>query len=520
MSDEPPGRPWAVRIARVLLIALVALPVARAAERPNVLMIAIDDLKPLLGCYGMPRVVSPHIDALAARGTVFLNAHCQQAVCGPSRASLLTGLRPDTTRVWDLKTQVRDNLPDVVTLPQHFKNNGYESVGIGKVFDPRSVDGRSTMDRVSWSRPYVRATSPSHDTFGYRNPETVGRIEAGLAHTRAEGIDGWRETQAAIGHKPPTDSAVVADDAYDDGAVATAAVRLIEELAAGDTPFFLAVGFKKPHLPFCAPRRYWDLYDADAFELASPARLPDGAPSFHFQDSMELRGGYTGIPAGPLPDVLQRELIHGYHACVSYVDAQVGRLIAALADAGVAENTVVVLWGDHGWHLGDHGMWCKHTNYEQATRVPLVIVAPRQKRAGGRAKAPVELIDIFPTLCELTHLQLPPDLEGQSLAAALDDPTAAIKPAAVSQYPRQRPDGELMGYAFRTERYRFIQWFPFDPASPNSTGGRQPVATELYDYETDPAEIHNLADDPGHRAAREEMVRLAEAYWRTRRSRP
>lgn len=509
-----------MRILAALLLVIAAVSVARAADRPNVLFIAVDDLKPLLGCYDVPRVVSPHIDALAARGTVFLNAQCQQAVCGPSRASLLTGLRPDTTRVWDLKTQLRDTLPDVVTLPQHFKNNGYESVGIGKIFDPRSVDGRNTMDRVSWSRPYVRASSPSHDTLGYRNPETVARIEVGLAHTRAEGIDGWRETQAAIGHKPPTDSADVPDDAYDDGAVAAAGVRLIEELAAGDAPFFLAVGFKKPHLPFCAPRRYWDLYDTDAFELASPARLPDGAPVFHFQDSMELRGGYTGIPAGPLPAALQRELIHGYHACVSYVDAQVGRLIDGLAAAGVAENTVVVLWGDHGWHLGDHGMWCKHTNYEQATRVPLIIVAPRQQRAGGRMTAPVEFIDVFPTLCELTHLQPPPDLEGQSLAAALDDPTATIKPVAVSQYPRQRPAGELMGYAFRTGRYRFIQWFPFDRASPNASGGRNPVATELYDYETDPAESRNLADDTGYRTTVAEMNRLAAAYWQTRQREP
>ena len=513
-----------MRIACALFLSfhltVLALPPTRAADRPNVLLIAIDDLKPLLGCYGAEQVVSPRIDALAARGTVFLNAQCQQAVCGPSRASLLTGMRPDTTRVWDLKTQLRVNLPDVVTLPQHFKNSGYESVGIGKVFDPRSVDGRNTMDRMSWSRPYVRASSPSHHTFGYRNPETVRLIEAGLAKAEADGIEGWREIQAAIGHKPPTDTADVPDDSYDDGAIATTAVGLIEELAAGDKPFFLAVGFKKPHLPFCAPHRYWDLYDREALALASPAQLPDGAPAFHFQDSMELRGGYTGIPAGPLPAALQRELIHGYHACVSYIDAQVGRLIDGLAAAGVADNTVVVLWGDHGWHLGDHGMWCKHTNYEQATRVPLIIYAPGRTQAGGRASAPVEFVDVFPTLCELTNLPAPSELEGQSLAAALDDPTVAIKPAAVSQYPRHWHDGELMGYAFRTGRYRFIQWFPFDPASPNASGDRQPVATELYDYETDPAESRNLADDPGYRTTVVEMNRLAVAYWQERRHKP
>lgn len=505
-----------MRILCVILVALVMLPLAEAAERPNVLFIAVDDLKPLLGCYGTASVASPRIDALAARSTVFLNAQCQQAVCGPSRASLLTGLRPDTTRVWDLKTQLRSNLPDVVTLPQHFKNHGYESVGMGKVFDPRSVDGRNTMDRVSWSRPYVRARYPAQATFGYRHPETIKLIEAGRSQAGDSSNREWRDARNAIGHKPPTDSADVPDEAFEDGALAAEAVRQIGELATGDTPFFLAVGFRKPHLPFCAPQRYWDLYEREGFSLADITGLPEGAPEFAFQDSWELRGGYTGIPDGPLPAALQRELIHGYHACISYIDAQVGRLIDALDDAGVADNTIVVLWGDHGWHLGDHGMWCKHTNYEQATRVPLIVHVPNRAQEGGRVRSPVEFVDVFPTLCELANLPPLPGLEGVSLTPAIDDPTVVVKPAAVSQYPRQLPDGEVMGYAFRTTRHRYIQWFPFDPKSPHSSHDQEPIATELYDYESDPAETRNLVADPGYRAVAAEMERIADRFWQSR----
>ncbi len=447
---------------------------------------------------------------------MFLNAQCQQAVCGPTRASLLTGLRPDTTRVWDLKTRLRDNLPEVVTLPQHFKNNGYHCVGIGKIFDPRSVDGQKNMDVVSWSEPYLWPDSPSNATFGYRNPETVKLIEEGLPRAKEAGIKGWQEIQEFIGHRPPTDCADVPDNAYDDGVFAEEGGRQIKKLAKGDKPFFLAVGFKKPHLPFCAPKKYWDRYDRNQFKVATVTQLPEGAPEFHFQDSWELRGGYTNIPDGLLPDDKQRELIHGYYACVSYVDAQIGRLIEALDEAGVADNTVIVLWGDHGWHLGDHGMWCKHTNYEQATRVPLVFYAPGQKTTGGRSTTPVEFVDVFPTLCELTGLDAPDALEGDSLTPILDDDSVSVKEAAVSQYPRRVGGGEVMGYAFRDDRYRYIQWFPFDPTSPNAGGSQKLVATELYDYATDPLETRNLADDPDCQDVVAHMSLIAKAYWQTR----
>jgi len=430
--------------------------VAKDAQHPNVLFIAVDDLKPMLGCYGNDQIKSPNIDELAARGTMFTNAHCQQAVCGPSRASLLTGLRPDTTKVWDLKTLIRKNLPDVVTLPQYFKQNGYESIGIGKIFDPRSVDGRRKMDEVSWSKPYLHAEYAADATFGYLNPDWVKHIKQKQAEVRAKGHKGYDKILKLIGKKP-TDMADVPDEAYQDGAMALMAVDQIKQLSKQDKPFFLAVGFKKPHLPFNAPKKYWDLYDRDSLDLAEFQQMPDGAPGYAFQDSWELRS-YMVPKKGRLPDDQQRELIHGYYACVSYIDAQVGKLIDALQEAGVADNTVIVLWGDHGWHLGDHGMWCKHTNYEQATRAPLIFYSPRIGKAGNQTKSIVEFVDIYPTLCELAGLPVPKGLQGVSLTPVMEDANVAVKPVAVSQYPRKYEHGYVMGYTLRDRRYRYIEW--------------------------------------------------------------
>lgn len=498
------------------LVALLLTPCllyAEDAKPVNVLFIAIDDLKPVLGCYGDQTVHSPRIDELAGRGTVFLNSQCQQAVCGPSRASLLTGLRPDTTRVWDLKTRLRDKLPDVVTLPQHFKQNGYEVVGLGKIFDPRSVDGQNDMDRVSWSRPHLWPKAPSEDSFGYRNPETVAIFKEGVPRAKAAGVEGWHKIQEFLGHRPATDKAKVSDDAYDDGVFATKGVDLIQELARGEKPFFLAVGFKKPHLPFCAPAKYWDLYDRNQFEAAEVTSLPEGAPKYHYQDSWELRSGYTDIPPGILPDEMQRKLIHGYYACTSYVDAQVGKLLDALKESGAQENTVVVLWGDHGWHLGDHGMWCKHTNYEQAARAPLVITTPNQKARGAKSTSPVEFLDIYPTLCDLAGLKPPTELHGHSLRALLDDPSRSVRAAAVSQYPRGHGAEMKMGYTFRTERYRLIEWRPFDPTAPHDAATAEVADREIYDYEVDPLERRNLIDDPDYAHVAAEMQAHSEAYW-------
>jgi arylsulfatase A-like enzyme/dienelactone hydrolase len=465
---------------------------------PNVLFIAVDDLKPLLGCYGDPIVKTPNIDRLASKGTVFLNAHCQQAVCGPSRASLLTGLRPDSTRVWDLKTKIREMTPEVVTLSQHFKLHGYESVGTGKIFDFRSVEGHEQDDPASWSRPYVVFPKNPDAEFGCVNPAFVQKVRA----LRDQGINGHGELVKALGGTPPIEiDQDVPDSTYEDGAIAETGIALLQELSASDTPFFLAVGFKKPHLPFVAPKKYADLYEPKQFALASVKTRPEGSPEYHWQPGWELRNGaYCDVPLlddpAPVPDDMQLRLIHGYYACVSYVDAQIGRLLDALEQSGKADNTLIVLWGDHGFHLGDHGMWCKHTNYEQSTRVPLIFVDPRLP-GGQTNKSPVEFVDIYPTLCDLSGLPIPKPLEGISLSPILKDSNSSVKPVAISQFPRFVSDGvEAMGYAYRDERFRYIEWIQKDYRA-GETGGTL-IAEEFYDYEADPQETQNLIDDPAY----------------------
>jgi len=478
------------------LIAGSTSAIAAGQEAPNVLFIAVDDLKPMLGCYGDEMIKTPNIDRLAAQGTVFLNAHCQQAVCGPTRASLLTGLRPDTTKVWDLKTRIRDILPDVVTLPQYFKQNGYTSVGTGKIFDPRSVDDQTVDDPASWSRPYSTFAQNPDEEFGCVNPEFVAKVRA----LKAKGIKAQNKQKKALGGTPPVEiDQDVPDSTYADGRIADTGIALLNELAPKDAPFFVAVGFKKPHLPFVAPKKYADLYERSQFQLAELKKRPIGAPDFHWQPGWEIRNGaYSDIPllndGNPIPDEMQITLIHGYHACVSYTDAQIGRLLDALEASGEADNTIVIFWGDHGWHLGDHGMWCKHTNYEQSTRVPLIIADLRSPRA-QKTKSTVEFVDIYPTLCELAGLPVPEVLQGVSLVPVLADPAATIKEVAVSQFPRLAGGhGEIMGYAYRDSRYRYIEWIDGDFRA-GETGG-EVFAREFYDYKADPLERRNLIDNP------------------------
>lgn len=498
---------------RLVLTALAAASLSpiplRAAGHPNVLFIAADDLKPMLGCYGDVKVKTPNIDRLAARGTVFLNNQCQQAVCAPSRASLMTGVRADSTGVYDLQTRLRDIHPDILTLPQYFKSQGYETAGIGKIYDPRSVDGQKKDDPASWSIPYLEAYGSGDDVLGFLNPQTIAALKAG------DGEEGLKKKRKGKGDgenrlRPPTEgSEDVPDNAYDDGAIADVGVEWIGKLAASEKPFFFGVGFKKPHLPFVAPKKYWDLYDRKDFSVAPNSESPKGAPSFATQPGWELRSGYNVPAEGALPEELQRELIHGYYAAVSYMDAQVGKLLDALEKSGEEDNTIVVLWGDHGWHLGDHGIWCKHTNFEQATRAPLIISDPTQKAKGGRVTSPTEFTDIFPTLCQLAGLERPAQLEGVSLVPLLNDPNARVREVAMSQYPRAEKGTNLMGYTFRNDRYRYTEW---RTAKDRKSKGDGPVvARELYDYEKDPLESENLIDQPDYAEARMQLEMLAAA---------
>ena len=465
----------------VLCLALGSAPLtsraadAPASARPNVLFIAVDDLRPALGCYGDAAAVSPNIDVLAARGTVFGRAYCQQAVCSPSRNNILTGRRPDTIKIYDLPTNFRTTLPDVVTLPQHFKQNGYHAEGMGKIYH---VGHGNHDDEPSWSVPSW-------------NPRS-GRREGGDAAPPPPPADPAkrllpRDTKQQRGR--PFASRDVADNALADGKIADHAIERLAALKAEGKPFFLAVGFHKPHLPFIAPKKYWDLHDPAKLPVGDPADLPDGAPRYAGNNSGELRQ-YLGVPdKGPIPADLARSLVHGYYACVSYTDAQVGRVLAELDRLDLRDNTIVVLFGDHGFQLGDHGLFCKHTNFELAVRSTLIVSAPNQQTRGARTDALVEFVDIYPTLAELAGLPLTPGLEGKSFVPLLHDPKRAWKSAAYSQWPKAIPNAGKngMGHSVRTARYRLTEW---------TVPGTDYSEIELYDYETDPRETKNIARDP------------------------
>ncbi len=408
-------------------------------------------------------------------GLQFNRAYCNQAVCAPSRNSLLTGLRPQTIGIYNLGTNFRAAVPDAVTLPQYFKQHGYRTEGMGKIFHRGHGNHE---DRASWSVPFWPG-----DIVHYVLEENLAANKKSREAALFDNTP-WKAANK-LTRRAPYESADVPDNAYPDGQIADEAInRLKRASAKPGEPFFIAVGFLKPHLPFCAPKKYWDLYDPASLQLAARRTPPAGAPAYAPTNFGELRN-YAGMPKeGPVPDDNARKLIHGYHAAVSYVDAQIGRVLATLEKTGLAKNTIVVLWGDHGWHLGDHGMWCKHTNYEEAAHIPLIVVDPRAKSGRGKSDALVETVDIYPTLCTLAGLPVPEGLDGSSFAKLLEDPAAPTKDAVLHVYPR----GKRLGRAVRTKRYRLVEW---------KTPGADPSTAEfeLYDYETDPGENKNLANE-------------------------
>jgi len=459
-----------VPVVACVLCLVVAAQDADAREL-NVLFIAVDDLRAELGCYGSKHVLSPNIDRLASEGTLFMRAYCQQTVCNPSRSSLLTGLRPDTLRIWDLPTHFREKNPDVVTLPQLFKRSGYHAQCVGKIFH-NWLQEEWKGDPVSWSAPSVL----HYNNHGRDKPKIEGDLPPNLASGR-RGIE-CRD---------------VPDDAYFDGRVANRAIATLREISRRDQPFFLAVGFWKPHTPFNAPKKYWDLYDRDEVPLPEHVTPPKDVPEIALTDAR-----YRG---GPASDVL-REMHHGHCATISYLDAQVGRVLDELDALNLREKTVVVFWSDHGLHLGEHGLERKTTAFELDARVPMMIATPDHK-AGQRTDALVELLDLYPTLVELCGLQAPHQLEGASLVPILEDPTRQVKKVAITQTPRPNyPRGklpEIMGYSMRAERFRYIEWRNFE------TGTVE--ARELYDHRHDPQETVNLAGNPDYKDATSELAR-------------
>jgi iduronate 2-sulfatase len=473
-------RKLTVALVGIVLLGGVSGVSAVTNERPNVLFFFLDDLRPELGCYGDKLVKSPNIDRLAGRSVLFERAYCQQAVCAPSRASVMSGLRPDSTGIYDLGHPLRRTKPDVMSLPQWFKERGYVTARFGKVYHHPSDDAEF------WSE------MPALGGKEYNSPEIQAQMQKLDQAAQAKGLKGLQLYTATRG--PSCEAADVPDNTYPDGVTAEQA---IESLRRNRTnAFFLCVGFTKPHLPFCAPKKYWDLYQRDQFPVPGRAK-PEGVPEIALTAWGELRS-YSDVRSfrGDLDDAKTREMIHGYHAAVSFSDAQVGKVLDELTKLGLADNTIIVLWGDHGWKLGDYGMWCKHTNFEIDTRVPLLVSAPGMVR-GKNAAGLVEMVDIFPTLTELCGGVAPKQCEGKSLVPLLHDPAAKGREFAVSQYPREQE--RVMGYTIRNDRWRYTEWLDLQK--------QEIVARELYDQSVSLLPMRNLATEPENA---ELVAKLAE----------
>ena len=466
---------------RCWLVALgMGLGSLTGAEKPNVLFIAIDDLRVELGCYGSTISKSPNIDALAASGVRFDQAYCQQAICGPSRASVMTGLRPDAVQVHGNHTHFRDMHPDIVTLPQFFKNHGYHTRSMGKLYHGVFPKGSSITkadtfgDEPSWSIPTFR---PGPRYYYTEEGITAAKeIFERVYKPKDPGPDDW--TQKLV-FGPATEAPDVADNVLYDGQVADRAVESLQELAQSDEPFFLAVGFIKPHSPYIAPKKYWDLYDAESIPLADSATRETDAPRIAMHGSSELRRYTDQQKKGPIPDEDQRRVRHAYLACISYIDAQIGRVLDELDAQGLADNTIVALWTDHGYHLGEKNLWGKKTNFELDTRVPMIIRAPGEKP--GLHEGPVELVDLYPTLADLAGLPVEDHLQGTSLVPALQQPEVPVKRAAFSQFSA----GGKRGYSMRSGNYRYTEWIDLKAG--------KVVDRILFDLEKDPHEVTNLA---------------------------
>ncbi len=505
----------------IFLTSSVFTTQSQETEKPNILFISVDDLKPSIGSFGDEFAVTPNIDELSKDATVFLNNQNQLAICAASRVSFLTGLRPDKTKVWDLKTKMRDVNPEVLTLPEHFKNSGYQTIGVGKIYDPRAVDGG--RDRRSWSVPFVTqnqltfSDGYSFPSGGFYQGKENRAVRAKLRQEAIDkGVNNLNKYESDR-FKPPYENADVPDGAYMDGAIANKAVELLDQMDSSQ-PFFLAVGFLRPHLPFNAPTKYWNMYQEDEIQLAEFRTKSKNPVDIAYKGGWEINTykapgiEYIENDEGLLilPDDIQRKLIHGYYAATSYIDAQIGKVIAKLKEKGLDKNTIIVLWGDHGFHLGDHSMWTKHTNFEQSTRSPLLIKDPRIKKTVS-VNSPTEFIDVFPTLCDLAELEIPEVLDGISLRPQIMGGQTTSKIFAVSQYPRH---GNIMGYSFRNKRHRYTVWVK-NKKSTEPIYIEDIFAEELYDYDNDPLETDNIINYPEQQRIKTTFQTLAARFFNT-----
>lgn len=470
---------------------LIGLSNPALANKPNILFIAVDDLRPELNSYGASHIRSPNIDRLAAQGIQFNNAYVQQSICMASRASLLTGYRPEYHDIYSGKS-VDDLVPNALTLNKHFERNGYRVAAFGKIYHYKSDHITQFGDR--WS-------DGSDELFGngkYATRDSLDKLE----------LNRHDPVRPHEDRGPAFESAGVEDDAYSDGHNTGRAIETLRKFKASDDPFFLAIGFHKPHLPFNAPKKYWDMYPPGTIKPAEIRKAPRFSTEYTFRDPGELRN-YYGMPKNKGESVDEHtELVlrRAYFACVSYVDALVGKLLDELDALGLAENTVVIFWGDHGYKLGDYDNWNKWSNLTIDTRVPLIVKAPGVQ-GGLQSDALVELIDIYPTLSELGGLEIPGHVQGTSLVPLLQAPDSKWKKAVFTLWPHHRHSLEqtVTGFSVKTEKYNYVEW--------KRLATKEVLAAELYDRVSDPLETINVLGLPGHEAVAEEMRILLEAGW-------
>ena len=450
-------------------ILLFVLTISAYGERPNILMIAVDDLRPQLGSYGQSQIQSPNVDKLAASGTRFDRAYCMVPTCGASRASLMSGVRPSPNRFVGYTARIDEDAPSIVPLHSHLKRNGYETISLGKILH-YPADFEQGWARAPW-RPKRNAKPPHQTIPGWTPPSNLDEL---LSQSK--------------NHRLPFASYDVPDDTLGDGQVATEAIKQLKRLSNQDAPFFLAVGFFKPHLPFNAPKKYWDLYDDTPIDLPDNYSVPIDAPEEAIHNFGELRS-YAGVPKkGPVSDQMAKTLIRGYYASVSYTDAQIGRVLDELDRSGLNENTIVVLWGDHGWNLGEHTLWAKHCTFENSMRAPLIFRTPKTETnsQGQTTNALAEFVDIYPTLCELAGIDSPDHLEGKSLAPVLKNPKSKGKSYAIGRFNN--------GDTIRSNRWRYTEY-----TTRENRGDGPIISRMLYDHDKDPDENQNLSNLPEYK---------------------
>lgn len=475
-----------IRQTIILVSLALAGIVATAQAKYNVVFIAVDGLRPsALGCYGNAFAKTPNIDRLAKRSVLFTNAFTQEASCAPSRASLMTGLRPDTLKIRSGNVHFRSVVPDVITLPQLFKQNGYHTQAFGLVYHahPAQPDDRS------WTRPERLLDIPKRDEYLLASNRVRGFIDPMEKGTATESVD-------------------APDNAYQDGQVTQLAIETMDSIHT--KPFFIAVGYKRPHLPYTCPKKYWDLYNRNAIPLPADRNFPNctaqqAALRYAWTDKAGEMRAYTDMPKrGPLTDEQMRGIIHGYYASVSYVDAQVGRLLDKLDSLKILDNTIIVLWADHGIHLGERGLWGKNDLTDDATRIPLIVSVPGMRHAGEKTNALVETVDVYPTLTSLCNMQAPAVVQGTSAVPVLDNPERNWKEAIFNRYPRS--NGKIMSYSVRTASYRYTEFIEL------SSG--KLLDAELYDVIKDPLGYDNLLNSNTYSDILTRHKELLQKGWR------